>query len=75
MREQKDSGPDRMVTFDVSIDPGAQSDPTMGEVFFAVELSTKPKSFMVSMKKTQPELILIIPNVIFTYHRQLTPTA
>ena len=48
MRDQKDFGPDRMITFDVSIDLGAQSDSTMGEVFFAVELSTKPKSFMVS---------------------------
>ena len=48
MRDQKDFGPDRMITFDVSIELEAESDPTMGEVFFAVELSAKPKSFMVS---------------------------
>ena len=48
MRDQKDFGPDRMLTFDVSIELDVESDSTMGEVFFAVELSTKPKSFMVS---------------------------
>ena len=50
MREGKDFGSDRIVTFDVIIAPEAGSDMTAREVFFVVELSSKPKSFGVSIK-------------------------
>ena len=52
MREGKNFGPDRMVTFDVIIAPKAESDKTVREVFFVVELSSKPKSFGVSRNET-----------------------
>ena len=55
MREGKDFGSDRMVSFDVILTQKAGSDRTVKEVFFIVELSSKPKSFGVSprMKETQ----------------------
>ena len=46
--EQKDFGSDRMTTFDVTIASG--SNISVREVFFVVELSSKPKSFGVSIK-------------------------
>ena len=51
MREGKDFGSDRIVTFDVIIAPEAGSDMTAREVFFVVELSSKPKSFGVSIRE------------------------
>ena len=38
-----------MVTFDVTIAPEGESNETIKEVFFVVELSSKPKSFGVSL--------------------------
>ena len=46
-----------MVSFDVILTQKAGSDRTVKEVFFIVELSSKPKSFGVSIKKYNRSLL------------------